>query len=796
MPAPDNPDTPARSDTLRRTATAAQPGNPLDRTRSWLAGLELEPASRSLAPDGDRIRDRAQAILAIVASLSDDIDLLMGTALYVLLEARALDPQRAASLAPPAAQRIASELLKIGSLDIALAGAAPASAVRGAGPAPDNTSRAGAAQGNIAALSHQQAEALRKMLLAIVTDPRLVLVRLAVQLHALRNAKDAPAPERLRLAQETRHVFAPLANRLGVWQFKWELEDLSFRYLDPDNYRRVAGWLAAKRTDREHYIESVLAQIRAELAKVHIRADVAGRPKHIYSIWRKMQRKGLAFDQLYDIRAVRILVETVADCYAALGIVHSLWPYIPGEFDDYIATPKDNLYRSLHTAVIGPAKLPLEIQIRTHEMHEHAELGVAAHWRYKEGGRVNPAYEQKIMWLRQILEPGERGAQNDREGGPDRSPDRDPDSGPDSGPDSDPDSNQENESDFLERVRSELFEDRVYALSPRGEVIDLPRGATPLDFAYVVHTDLGHRCRGAKVNGRMVSLTHALANGDQVEIITGKQLSPSRDWLVPSLGFLASPRNRSKVRSWFRKQDEQQNLQQGKLILERELQRLAIHSVTLPELIGEFNLANAEQLYLAIGQGEINVAQITGAIQRRAKPQELPSPVPRRPAALPRQAEGVMIEGIGDLLSSLARCCSPVPPETIGGYITLGRGVSIHRDDCTNFQRLRQLHPERITAVEWGAAGDRSFAVDVNVRAFDRRGLVRDISAVLADSQVNIHAMNTVTGERDGIASMSLRITVKDLEELSRLLARVQGLPNVLSARRAAATHGAVSGPG
>src|SRR4029453_7309442 len=347
-------------------------------------------------------------------------------------------------------------------------------------------------------------EGLRKMLLAIVTDPRLVLIKLAAQLHKLRESKDAPEAERQRLAYETRQVYAPLANRLGVWQIKWQLEDWSFRYLEPDNYKRVAGWLAAKRGDRERYIEDVIALLRAELDKAQIHADIAGRPKHIYSIWRKSQRKGLSFDQVFDVRAVRVLVNTIADCYAALGVVHGLWHYIPGEFDDYIATPKDNLYRSLHTAVIGPGKLPLEIQIRTREMHDHAELGVAAHWRYKEGGKANPAYEQKIVWLRQILEPSERG--------------------------------EETEGEFLDRVRSEIFEDRVYAISPRGEVVDLPRGATPLDFAYHVHTDLGHRCRGAKVNGRMVPLNQQLANGDQVEIITAKHPNPSRDWLVPSLG--------------------------------------------------------------------------------------------------------------------------------------------------------------------------------------------------------------------------------------------------------------------
>jgi len=671
---------------------------------------------------------RARAITDIVGGLTDNEDILRGAFLFPLLEAQSIDDARALALFGASAHQVATELLRLGALGMA-----------GRGPG--------------GGLSSQQAEALRKMLLAIITDPRLVLIKLAIQLHQLRDSRDAPEEERKRIAIETRDIYAPLANRLGVWQLKWELEDWSFRYLDPENYKRIAGLLASKRVDREKYIEDTIQAIRTELGAAGINCDVAGRPKHIFSIWRKMQRKGLSFEQLYDIRAVRVLVDSIADCYAALGIVHSLWPYIPGEFDDYIATPKDNLYRSLHTAVIGPGKLPVEIQIRTREMHEHAELGVAAHWRYKEGGKANPAYEQKILLLRQVLEP------TDREG-------------------------NEWGDDFLERVRSEIFEDRVYALSPRGEVIELPRGATALDFAYHVHTDLGHRCRGAKVNGRMVPLNQVLSNGDQVEIITGKQLNPSRDWLVPSLGYLASQRNRSKVRAWFRKQDEDQNRQQGKQLLERELQRLAIHSVTLAELVTEFKFEQPEQLYLAVGEGEITIAQITGAIQRRAQPQELPSIVPRRVATATRQSSGITVDGVDDLLSNLARCCAPVPPESISGYITLGRGVSIHRQECANLKRLAIEHPERVIPVEWGSGEDRAFPVEVNVRAFDRRGLVRDISSVLADSKINIQAMNTVTDASEGVADMNLQMTVHDLQELSRVLTRIQGLPNVLSARR------------
>ncbi len=699
--------------------------------REFLADFSAQDAARRPAAS------RALALSRIVEELKADDDIVLGATLFPLVEAGLLPDPTAREIFGEQATRIAREIVRLGHFGT---------------PALWRPGQA---------LPAAQSEALRKMLLAVVTDARLILIRLADQLHRLRTCKDAPESERQRIALETREIYAPLANRLGIWQLKWELEDLSFRYLEPENYKRIAGWLATKRADREHYIDEVIRAIRTALDAAGIRViEIAGRPKHIFSIWRKMQRKHLSFEELYDLRAVRILVDSIADCYAALGLVHSLWPYIPGEFDDYIATPKDNQYRSLHTAVIGPGKLPLEIQIRTQEMHEHAELGVAAHWRYKEGGRANPAYEQKINWLRSLLEP----AGNDASGSGTR----------------------EAEQDLLEQMRAEIFEDRVYALSPRGEVIDLPRGATPLDFAYHVHTDLGHRCRGAKVNGRMVPLNQPLANGDQVEIITGKQLSPSRDWLVPSLGYLVSQRNRGKVRAWFRKQDEAQNIAQGKQILERELQRLAIHSVTVEDLLAEFELPDANALYLALGEGELTVAQIAGAMQRRAKPQELPSTAPRRPVREVGKT-GITIDGVGDLLSNFARCCRPVPPEPITGYITLGRGVSIHRQHCPNALRLASAHPERTIVVEWGQDSGQTFAIDVSVRAYDRRGLVRDVTAVLADAKINIHAMSTETHEHDGIATMTLRISVHGLTELSRALARIQGLPNVISAHRKAA---------
>jgi GTP pyrophosphokinase len=712
---------------LTPTSDASAPDSPALQT----ALATLTAAVAESAHKAETLK-RAQAIAAIVQPLGVADEIVLSALLYPILQASLLTEQRATELFGPVVTRMAADSVRLKQYE-------------GAGGATGKSR------------SVNQAESLRKMLLAIAADARLVFIRLADELYQLRNAKDLPSSEQERLARETHEIFAPLANRLGIWQLKWQLEDLSFRYLNPEAYKRIAGWLVSKRADREHYLTEVQTQLQQALTKAGVQAEIAGRPKHIYSIWRKMQRKGLNFDQIFDVRAVRLLVNNLADCYAALGVVHGLWPFIPGEFDDYIATPKDNLYRSLHTAVIGPGKLPLEVQIRTKEMHEHAELGVAAHWKYKEGrtkqgGRSDLAYEQKIAWLRQILDPAEHSADH-----------------------------AETETDFLERMRAELFEDRVYALSPRGEVVDLPKGATPLDYAYHVHTELGHRCRGAKINDQIVPLTQMLNNGDQVEIITAKQPHPSRDWLTPSRGFLASPRSRAKVRAWFRKQDEGQNIIQGKQLLEREIHHLGVHSLPLPELLHELHLDTAEQLYQALGEGEISLAQITGAIQRRTQPQELP--IPGVKAKPPQPVQGIRIDGVGKLLSSFAGCCRPVPPEAIAGYITLGRGVSIHRQDCRSFKRLQLKSPERAIPVDWGSSIGQEFVVAIMVRAYDRRGLLRDISAVLADAKLGIQTMNTLT-QRDGVAEIQLRIVVHNLEELSTALGRIQGLANVLEVRR------------
>ena len=515
------------------------------------------------------------------------------------------------------------------------------------------------------ALAKQQSEALRKMLLAIVSDVRLVLVRIAQQLHRLRGAKQAVAEERRRLAVETLEIFAALANRLGVWQLKWELEDLAFRYLKPDRYRRIAKLLNEKRGEREAFIAAVTARLSRELANAGIDAETSGRAKHIYSIYRKMRRKDRGLESLYDMRAVRVLVKDVKSCYAALGVVHKLWSYLPDEFDDYVAKPKDNGYRSLHTAVIGPQGKTVEVQIRTHEMHRQAELGIAAHWRYKEGGGSAADFDRRLAGLRQRLESAGDGSE-------------------------------------LDRLRDRVLDDRVYAISPKGEVVELPPAATPLDFAYRVHTQVGHRCRGAKANGRIVPLTYRIRTGDRIEIITGNKPRPSRDWLSPKLGYIASARTRAKVRNWFRQQNRDEHRRQGREVLDRELSRLNVRGVATGDIAQQLKFADTDALCVALGAGDLTSAAIAGAMQQLTTVSE---PLPksrRRPGkASPSRPDGVTISGVGDLLSRLARCCRPVPPEPVVGYITQGRGVSIHRADCGNCLNLRQRHPERILAVSW-----------------------------------------------------------------------------------------------
>jgi GTP pyrophosphokinase len=603
-----------------------------------------------------------------------------------------------------------------------------------------------------------QAEALRKMLLAMVQDIRVVLLRLASRTQTLRYLASAPAAQRRETARETLDIYAPLANRLGIWQLKWELEDLSFRYLEPELYKKIAGWLDERRSEREAFIAAARERLGRALDAAGVAAEIAGRPKHIYSIYSKMQAKTLDFEQVHDVRALRVLVDDVKDCYAALGVVHDLWTPIPRQFDDYISRPKENAYRSLHTAVIAEDGRPLEVQIRTHDMHREAELGVAAHWRYKEGLKREArstkadALDDRIAWLRQVLAWRDEIVDS---------------------------------SDWLEQSKHAALDDTVYALTPQGRVVDLPNGATPVDFAYALHTDLGHRCRGAKVNGAMVPLDTPLANGDRVEIITAKQgaqsSGPSRDWLNPELGYIASSRARNKVRQWFNREEMQETVAAGRAIIERELQREGRKAASLDELAGRLGFEQAEDLFAAAARDEVGPRQIQGALRGEA-PEAPQAQAAVRPSRAPQAASGILIVGVDRLLTQLARCCKPVPPDRIAGYVTKGRGVSIHRRDCPSLARLLARTPERRIAADWGEQGTRTFPVDVVVQATDRQGLLRDLTEVLSRERVNVTAMNTVT--RHSVASMQFTVEVDDAGHLQRALALLREVRGVMAAMR------------
>jgi GTP pyrophosphokinase len=607
-------------------------------------------------------------------------------------------------------------------------------------------------EGPDARRQHAQAESLRKMLLAMAEDVRVVFIKLADRLHNMRTLSALSEEKQQRIARETMDVFAPLANRLGIWQLKWELEDLAFRYLEPATYKRVAGLLAERRVDREAYIERFLQTLARGLTDAGVAADISGRPKHIYSIWRKMQRKGTNFERIYDVRAVRVLVNSIRDCYGALGVVHSAWQYVPGEFDDYIATPKENNYQSIHTAVIGPEGKTVEVQIRTHDMHRLSELGVAAHWRYKEGARGDKGFDDKIAWLRSLLEWKDEVAEA---------------------------------TEFVDQFKSEVFSERVYVLTPKGNIIDLQVGATPLDFAYHIHTDVGHRCRGAKANGHMVPLTYTLKTGDRVEILTVKEGTPSRDWLSPHLGFLHTSRARSKVSAWFRQQNFDTSVAEGRNALEREFDRLGITDVNYDKLAARFHFHKAEDFLAAIGRGEIKSGQIMAAVQELVEPalhEHKPILAPRAPKTR-KTAPGVSIQGVGNLMTRMAKCCNPLPGDAIVGFITRGQGITIHRQDCANALRHHNESGERLIEVKWGADSEQKYPVNIEVTAYDRGGLLRDISALFANEKINVLGVNTIT-DKQLIAHMTFTIEIPGVETLSRILVLIDQLPNVYHVRR------------
>ncbi|GLQ47007.1 ATP--GTP 3'-pyrophosphotransferase [Dyella lipolytica] len=593
-------------------------------------------------------------------------------------------------------------------------------------------------------------EGLRRLLLAIIRDLRVVFILLARQLAKMRAASTLPEGERQELARLTRDIHSPLANRLGIWQLKWELEDLAFRYLQSDIYKRIAKLLDERRGDRESFIRETLSELGDALQEADIHADLAGRPKHIFSIWKKMQRKAVEFSDLYDIRAVRVLVDSVADCYGALGVVHALWPHLPGEFDDYVARPKSNGYRSLHTAVIGPHSKTLEVQIRTHDMHRANELGVAAHWRYKEGGSGDADFEAKIAWMRKLLEP------------------------------------RSDDGELAAELQTELLEDRVYVLTPKGEVVDMPHGATVLDFAYHVHTEVGHRCRGAKVNGRIVPLTHQPHSGDRVEILTAKIAEPSRDWLSAHHGYLNTSRARDKVRAWFRRSAHDANLSAGRTLFERELKRLAMLDTDHTKLPALFNLQTHDELLIALALGEISPGQVARVLQESQQPPEPPSvPTTARPTVFDHSA--ISIEGVGNLLTVLARCCQPLPGDPVRGFITRTRGVSVHRANCTSLARLARRDPDRVIEVSWGHAAAQAYEVTIQLNGYDRKGLQKDVVGVISNANIGIIASSSRLFARTGEVEMRYTLRVRDFEQLSTLLDRLAALPNVVEARRVGA---------
>lgn len=594
--------------------------------------------------------------------------------------------------------------------------------------------------------SPDQAERLRRMLLSMVEDVRVVLIKLAFRVQRLRQLGNAPDEQRVEIARESLDIFAPIANRLGIGQLKWELEDLSFRYLEGDTYRRIANYLDEDRGERESYIKQVVSTLKQATTESDVEAEIYGRPKHIYSIWKKMTSKQRDFNELFDVLAVRIVVDTVADCYVVLGLVHGLWRHIEKEFDDYIANPKENGYQSLHTAVRGPESKPVEIQIRTKSMDEFAEHGVAAHWRYKEGKNADASLQASINSLRKLL-----------------------------------DTDQSKDDELLDNFRAEMFHDRVFVLTPEGRVIDLVQGATPIDFAYAVHTEVGHRCRGAKVNGHIVQLTYELKNGEQIEILTTKEAKPIRDWLIPHLGYTKSSRARNRIRSWFRKQDRKQNMVDGKAMYEHEIKRQAMRP-DIDLLVKNFKQESADDFYVSLGRGDISIAQLMAALHEHnqvEKGNEIPA-IPRPRASRKKKApSAVNVLGVGNLLTSMANCCRPLPGDEITGFITQGKGVSIHRKDCSNIINLDERDCSRLIEVEWGNADVETYVVSLVILANDRHGLLSDVTTTLANEKVNVIAVNTLSDKKKQTARMVVTIEINDLQQLTRIMDKIDQLPNV-----------------
>lgn len=599
----------------------------------------------------------------------------------------------------------------------------------------------------------QQIDNIRKMLLAMVDDVRVVLIKLAERLCILRAANHLSEPVRKQIATEAMEIYAPLANRLGIGAIKWEMEDLAFRHLHADEYKEIAKGLKAKRLERDNFVNGIVEQLDHQIRTTEIHHfAVYGRSKHIHSIYKKMKRKNVALDEIYDATAVRVLVDTESQCYEVLGMVHSLWQQIPAEFDDYIFNTKPNGYQSLHTAVVGPEGRAFEVQIRTFQMHDMAEMGVAAHWKYKEGAVTQKeSHERKIEWLRDVLAWHQEMATN---------------------------------KGVTENLTFEFLEDRVYVFTPDGDVLDLPQGVTPLDFAYHVHSNLGHRCRGAKINGHIVPLTYQLKTGDKVEVLAGKEIKPSRDWINPHLNYLKTPRSKAKVLHWFKMQDFDNNVQDGHELLDKELKTLGIKTDKLNEALTAFNFKKVDDLYASLGRGDIKVSQI---INKLSPPETSELNIQKFIRAQPHSAvtgSDLQIEGVGNLLTFMARCCQPVPGDPVIGYITIGRGVSVHRQDCSNIIHASEKQKQRFIQVSWGSATREHYVVELLVKAFNRPELLKDVTSLLANEKANVFALQTQSDKHENMAYISLTVEIDGLNSLSRLLAKMEQIPNVLEARR------------
>jgi len=718
-------------------STVYNPGDTMD----WLCSLGLPEGKISCLMAAEQwLQSRALTELTcpqvhtgwemveILADLRMDKDALTAALLFPLVEAQVLSCEDVQTEFP---QAVVTMLAAVNQME----------AIRTIPVGPNQNPNA------------QQADNLRKMLLTMVEDVRAVVIKLAAQICYLRDVKNADEETRVLAAKQTNAIFGPLANRLGIGQLKWELEDLAFRYLHPQIYKKIAAQLEEKRLDREQYMRDFVAAVYQRLQDEKLHSEVYGRPKHIFSIWKKMQKKHLSFDQLYDIRAVRIVTERVQDCYAVLGIVHTSWQHLPKEFDDYIATPKQNGYQSIHTVVLGPHGRPIEIQIRTKQMHDDAELGVAAHWRYKEGGPAGRegALDEKIGWLRKLLAWQEEVV----------------------------------DSSLAEELRNQVTEDRVYVFTPKGDIVDLPVGSTPLDFAYYVHSNVGHRCIGAKISGRIVPFTYQLKTGDQVEILTGREPNPSRDWLNPNLGYLKSSRARSKVQYWFRLQDRDKNYVAGKELLDAELVRLNLVMEHPSKVLQRFNAGSMEELLVGIGGGEIKVTQVVHYIQSQYVKVE-PEIDPRlisKPMHTPAKSH-VVVQGVGNLMTHMAGCCQPLPGDAIIGYITVGRGIAVHRDDCDQFKNLQENHPERVVEATWGDQYASGYEASIRIVAHDRNGLLRDITSILANEKANVLRMSSNSDVAKQTAIINMTLELYNLDSLNKLLTKVSLIDDVIEAKR------------